>query len=229
MPPSGLRVAFDLDGTLADMHVVLSREAARLFGHEASPAPLAPEAPEEVPLVVARDDLHLDRAQLRSLWAHVESQEDFWTTLPESERGIVARVAETARARRWEVLFITSRPRTAGEPVQVQTQRWLRAHGFEHPSVCVIERSRGKLADVLMLDAVVDDRPENCLDVAMDSKARPLLVWRAGAGAVPAGLTGLGVKPVKTAGEALTWLEKHDARRTQSFVMHSVRRLFTEE
>jgi hypothetical protein len=229
MPRPVLRVAFDMDGTLADMHAVLTGEAARLFGPRARPAPVSTEAADEVPTVVARDDLHLDRAQLRALWEHVECKENFWTMLPETEPGIVARVAAAAGARNWEVLFITARPRTRGEPVQLQTQRWLRAHGFEHPAVCVIERSRGKLADVLMLDVVVDDRPENCIDVAMDSKAKPLLVWPAGAGAVPSGLTALGVKAVPSIRDALAWLESHDARRAQPSMMHSVRRLFTRD
>ena len=229
MPLPVFRVAFDMDGTLADMHSVLTREANRLFGPKARREPVAPESADDVPTVVAQDDLHLDRARLKELWAHVERQQNFWTTLPETERGIVARLAAAAQARRWETLFITARPRTAGEPVQAQTQRWLRAHGFDSPSVCVIERSRGRLADVLQLDAVVDDRPENCLDVAMDSKARPLLVWRGETGKEPPGLAELGVKLVTTTGEALAWLEKHDDRRAQPSVMHSVRRLFKKE
>jgi phosphoglycolate phosphatase-like HAD superfamily hydrolase len=225
---SPFRVAFDLDGTLADMHLVLSRLAARLFRNAAKPAPPPPDAPEEVPLVVARDDLHLERQQLRELWAHVEKQNNFWTTLPETENGIVARIESTARSRGWEVLFITSRPHTAGDPVQLQTQRWLRGHGFEHPSVCVFERSRGKLADILMLDAVVDDRPENCLDIAMDSKATPLLIWP-GPETLPAELNRMGVRPFATIGEAVTWLEKLDDRRRQSGVMRTMRRLLQEE
>ena len=33
------------------------------------------------------------------------------------------------------------------------------------------------IAEALHLDAVVDDRVENCLDVALESKAKPLLIW----------------------------------------------------
>jgi len=225
----GLRVAFDMDGTVADMHAVLAREAARLFGQAPPPAPVATEPPGDVPAVVARDRLQLSREQLRELWAHVERTENFWTLLPEMESGIVARIAATARERRWDVLFITTRPRTAGEPVQLQTQRWLRAHGFEFPSVCVLERSRGKLADVLQLDAVVDDRPENCMDVAMDSKAQALLIWPADVEAPPAGLDRLGVRLVPSITEALAWIEKYDARRSQPSMMQSVRRFFGKD
>ena len=226
MPTRGLRVAFDMDGTVADMHAVLTREAARLFG-PVVPAHSAPtEAPPDVPVVVARDPLDLDREQLRELWAHVERIENFWTLLPEIEPGIVSRIAAIATARQWDVLFITTRPRTAGAPVQVQTQRWLRAHGFEYPSVCVLERSRGRLADVLQLDAVVDDRPENCTDVAIDSKAKPLLIWPPDAGTPPAGSDQLGIHPVTSISEALAWLEAYDDRRSQPSLAQSVRRFF---
>lgn len=225
----GFRVAFDMDGTLADMHVMLRREAERLFGSLPVERPAVADEPSDaladMPQVVVRDALQLNHAQWRTLWDHVEGIENFWTTLPELEPGIVARIAATARARRWDVLFITTRPATAGEPTQLQTQRWLREKGFEFPSVCVLERSRGKLADVLRLDAVVDDRPENCLAVAADSKAKAVLIWPGGREVMPAGLDRLGVRAFATIGEAVTWLEKLDDRRRQSGVMRGVRRL----
>jgi hypothetical protein len=237
MPTAGLRVAFDMDGTVADMHSVLRREAERLFGAAAigsdAPAPQSnvqeTAADAGVPLVVAADISNLNREQLRALWDHVEGIEDFWTTLPEMEPGIVARIAATARARRWDVLFITTRPTTAGEPTQLQTQRWLRNHGFEYPSACVLERSRGKLANVLQLDAVVDDRPENCLAVAMDSKAKPLLIWPGSRETLPAGLDRMGVRPCASIGDAVAWLEKLDDRRRQAGVMRTVRRFLRSD
>jgi phosphoglycolate phosphatase-like HAD superfamily hydrolase len=236
MSTAGLRVAFDMDGTVADMHSVLRREAERLFGPgisvnggTASPTPQEVAADTGVPQVVAADLRSLTREQLRALWDHVQGIENFWTTLPEMEDGIVARIAATALARRWDVLFITTRPQTAGEPTQRQTQRWLHAHGFEFPSVCVLERSRGRLASVLQLNAVVDDRPENCLDVAADSKARALLIWPGSPVTMPAGLERVGVKPMTSIGEAVTWLEAFDDRRKQSPVIRSVRRLLGRE
>ena len=96
--------------------------------------------------------------------------------MPELEPGIISRISKTARARRWEVIFLTTRPSSAGDLVQLQSQRWLEANGFQYPSVYVVHRSRGKIADALQLDAFVDDRPENCLDIAVESKAKVLLI-----------------------------------------------------
>ena len=37
---------------------------------------------------------------------------------------------------------------------------------------------RTDLLQALDLDAVVDDTPENCIDIATESRARVILVWR---------------------------------------------------
>lgn len=228
-----LRVAFDMDGTVADMYAVLRTEAEQLFGA----APASPEAGRDAdtsgeasPLPgPAVDDLQLTAAQQRQLWDRVKGLENFWTTLPEAEPGIIARIAETARKRRWEVLFITTRPPSAGDTTQVQTQRWLDANGFHLPSVFVVPRSRGKLADALQLDAVVDDRPENCLDVAMDSKATPVLIWPATSGAAPPAANHLGVRTVASISEALALLERMDDERRQPAVVRRIRRLLKRQ
>lgn len=234
-----LRVAFDMDGTVADMHTMLRRESERLFGPPPGETP-APESGEATvgspgPAAAAHtttpavDGWQLTARQRSQLWGRIAAIENFWNTLPELEPGIIARIAETARARRWEVLFITTRPPSAGDTTQLQTQRWLQAHGFPLPSVFVVQRSRGKLADALQLDAVVDDRPENCLDVAIDSKARPVLVWKGPLETVPAGLRKMGVKPVTSISAALALLERMDDERKQSPVVRSIRRMLRRD
>jgi hypothetical protein len=208
-----LRIACDLDGTLANMEAALQREAEELFGGGVRLRGItvpADEADEEADAV---DGPGLTARQMRRLWEHVRQVENFWLTLPEIEPGTVARLAAFAALHGWEILFLTQRPATAGETAQVQTQRWLEAHGFELPSVYVMNGSRGKVADALRLDAVLDDRPENCLDVVADSKARAFLVWRGDPTAVPAGASRLGIETVFSLAEALTQLEQLTVRR----------------
>jgi len=219
-----LRVAFDLDGTLADMASVLRDRATALFGQ--------PDAVDPVSLDQAADDPapagmpaspSLTAAQQRQVWDEVRRIDDFWTTLPELEPGAVSRLAAVALARRWEVLFITTRPASAGDTTQRQTQRWLEAHGFQLPSVYVLQRSRGRLADVLQLDAVVDDREEQCLDVAMDSKARPVLIWP-GDRPLPDHLSRMGIHAVPAPSAAIAYLERLDDGRTGPSVARTIRR-----
>jgi hypothetical protein len=236
-----LRIAFDLDGVLADMESELVRQAGLLFGEQvigqaqpeeepngsAAPGEADPGAPggsagdaaTESPLArqvtAPLEALPISRLQITvrqqsRLWRHVESIEGFWETLQETETGIVARLANLAAERRWEVLFLTKRPTCEGETTQVQSQRWLAAKGFPLPSVYVVQGSRGRVAAALGLDFVVDDRPENCLDVVVDSKARAILVWREDETRLPAVARRLGIGVVKSVGECLDILSLID-------------------
>jgi hypothetical protein len=111
--------------------------------------------------------------------------------------------------RRWE--SSSDQPaESSGDTAQAQTQRWLQAHGFPLPSVFVVHGSRGRVADALNLDFVIDDRPENCLDVAIDSTARAILVWRGDVGQVPGSARQLGIGSVRSIHECLDILEKLD-------------------
>jgi len=238
-----LRIGFDLDGTVADMYSALHVEASKLFGEEVvaksayKKAPAGPDGaegvrapePEDSTGTLAMDELHLTARQQMQLWDHVKKIENFWTTLPELEPGIIARIAKLAAERKWEIIFLTTRPSTAGELTQLQSQRWLDAHGFRYPSVMVVQRSRGKIADALHLDAFVDDRPENCLDIAVESKAKVILVWHGHLKDVPAGAKRLGVRPVQTISEALNLLEQLDDIRKQPGMLRSIKRVLSRD
>ena len=230
-----LRIACDLDGTVADMDAALQREARRLFGpdvdlHASAKRPLESAEDVEGQLATDADGLPdagaapepatpsrpLRRAELRQLWSHVGRTVDFWRSLGEIEPGAVARLATLAARHQWEVLFLTQRPPSAGEIAQLQSQRWLNAHGFEFPSVFVMRGSRGRVAQALAIDAVLDDRPENCLDVVADSSAIPFLIWRFRRDAVPPGVGQTRIQTVYSMGEALDRLEQLTAERARS-------------
>ena len=236
-----LRIAFDLDGVLADMESELARQAEGLFGDTARRQPSRPAtaaAEENDPLDAASESgdltadstpplvrLKLSPRQQRKLWRHVEGIENFWESLQEIEPGAVARLAEMARARRWEVIFLTKRPQTAGRTAQVQTQRWLQARGFKLPSVFVVQGSRGRIAASLDLSIVVDDRIENCLDVVFDSKARAILVWREDEHQLPVTARRLGIGAVRSMAQCFSILAEIDAAGTESGVFDRVLRM----
>ena len=226
-----LRIAFDCDGVVADLDSALAEIAVRLFGEappvEADPArqeaggraatagaatdarnpgdePTAEEIQVEPPRFRA-----LTRHQQHEIWEAVRRTSNFWESLPEVEPGAVARLAALARERQWEVIFITQRPSSGGENTQIQTQRWLVAHGFDLPSVFVIKGSRGKVASALSLDVVVDDRPENCLDVKLESRARAILLWTSNFADIPPNAQRLGIEPVAGIGACLDLLAAH--------------------
>ena len=206
------------------MDAALLHEARALFGEdavramqqrdtdEAANASAAADSPSDAPGDTPTvDKLVLTPRQQRRLWHHVETIEDFWQSLREIEPGAVARLAKLAEERRWEVIFLTKRPRTVGATAQVQSQRWLEANGFRLPSVFVVQGSRGRIAAALALDVVVDDRPENCFDVVVDSQAKAILMWRESPKTLPPSAQRLGVGVVASVAECLDILVSVDA------------------
>jgi hypothetical protein len=123
------------------------------------------------------------------------------------------------------VIFLTSRPPSDGRTVQRQSQRWLERHGFPLPSVFVVHGSRGRIAEALELDVVIDDRPENCLDVVLESKAAAVLVWRGTQASVPSSARRMGISVAPSVMTCLSTIEEGERTREGSLV-ERLRRLF---
>jgi hypothetical protein len=241
-----MRVAFDLDGVLADLHAEFARVALRMFPEldpqivtspdvGSSPpeavepsggAPAEPETAADTPPGPPMSTLALSRRQTDAVWRQLAATENFWEGLSEIEPGAIARLWQLADARRWEVLFITSRPVSAGRTIQRQSQRWIESRGFPLPSLYVVHGSRGRIADALALDVVIDDRPENCLDVVLESKAGAVLVWRGTRASVPSSATRLGIAVVHTVNAALDAIEAADRHGGSEGMLDRLRSLF---
>lgn len=191
---TALRVAFDMDGTLADLLSAYAEVERALFGEtDADQDEPAPEVREVEQIAEAKTDavntdkrvtetaerllrvrkgkMHRDR-----VWQTVEATPNFWTTLKPIEPGVVKRLFDLSEVHGWEVFFITQRPETAGATVQRQTHQWLVEQGFKTPSVIPLSGGRGKAASALRLDFLVDDSPQNCVDVLSDSSTRAILL-----------------------------------------------------
>jgi len=235
-----MRIAFDLDGVLADLHTPFIRMATKLFPDldrvavGSADVAASPPADDERAsddgadsLVPPLPTVSLSRRQSAQVWREVAATTDFWETLGEIEPGAIAKLASIADARGWEVLFITSRPRSAGRSVQRQSQRWLEQHGFPLPSLYVVHGSRGRIAEALALDVVVDDRPDNCLDIVLESKAGALLVWRGDPSQVPVSAKRLGIAVAPTVEAVLTALiEAERAADGESSMLNRLRKVF---
>lgn len=210
------RIGFDLDGVLADLASAMAKIAARLPGGGVGDGRAEAEARRDADVRVAsgRDEEAGGVAEgsegrqsapdlTREIWSEIRATEDFWETLGEIEPGAVARLAALADEKGWEVVFLTERPSTRGRTTQRQSQRWLAGAGFPYPSVCVVSGSRGRIAEALALDLVIDDRPENCVDVVSDSKASAVLIWRRGQHAVVRNARRLGVEVADSVNDCL--------------------------
>lgn len=161
-----LRVGFDIDGVLADFRTAF-QQAADEAGISSRP-----QTDEGSPVDP------LSSREIKAIWAHVKRSRNWWTHLHAYEPQQLVRLYELARRWKWEVVFMTRRPSTDGDPVQFQTQWWIEQHGFYYPAVVTVPGSRGELANALRLDVVVDDQLLNCVDVVGGSTAKALLLLR---------------------------------------------------
>ena len=188
-----LRIAFDMDGTLADLSSAFADIEERLFGvvevEAEQPAPEAREVEQHEedlgtpPTALEKRGQSERRLSTRDptrhrdrVWKAIEATPNFWTTLKPIDPRAVKRLYQLSGDHNWEVFFITQRPATAGGTVQWQTHKWLVDHGFLTPSVIPLSGGRGKAASVLRLDYLVDDTPQNCVDVLSDSSTRAILI-----------------------------------------------------
>jgi hypothetical protein len=219
-----------MDGVLADFSGAFREHELRLFGRvpaagtegdgERREAIRDPEKEEERQAAAerqARADArahHDNRRREDAVWEAIESVPDFWTTLRPLDPRAVRRIHELMVRHRWEVFFITQRPFTAGETVQRQTQRWLVAQGFDLPSVLVLHGSRGTAAAALRLDYHVDDRPQNCIDVAADSAAKTILIVPASSLTAIASARKLGIGVAHGISDALDILDQATLAQT---------------
>ncbi|MGE5244008.1 MAG: hypothetical protein ACM3SQ_07250 [Betaproteobacteria bacterium] len=209
-----MRVGFDMDGVLADFESAFREIERDLFGpggesalpgadHEAEPTSegIAADAP-------AQGSAKEIGRRRRAVWERIRSTEDFWTTLKPTDPRAVRRLHGQMLRHRWEVVFITQRPATAGDTVQRQTQRWLAQQGFDMPSVVVIAGTRGAAINALRLTHHVDDSPRNCVDVKTDSTAMPILIVRGRNDVAARQAAKLGMGVAASIDECLTMLEE---------------------
>lgn len=231
-----MRLGCDLDGVLANLHGAFVSTALELFPDldrsaidtpTVGASPPGPQREADQPPAVPKvePDIVVSPRQSDAIWRRLSATPDFWETLDEIETGAIKRLAALTEDRRWEVIFLTSRPPSDGRTVQRQSQRWLERHGFPLPSVFVVQGSRGRIAEALELDVVIDDRPENCLDVVLESKAAAVLVWRGTQASVPSSARRLGISVAPSVLACLSTIEEGE-RTHQGSLVERLRRLF---
>ena len=190
-----MRVAFDLDGVLADFAGAYGAIARRR---------LPPPANSVLGLSEADSPAGANSPALeRRIWRDIQATRNFWATLDPLEPGLIAAVHDRAVRDRWDTFFVTQRPTTAGDTAQRQTQRWLAEHGFPLPAVIVHRSSRGRLAAALELDYLVDDTVAHCVDVLDLSRTKPIFVCRRPDQVAKTNAKRLGIATCRTAAEAL--------------------------
>jgi hypothetical protein len=232
-----------MDGTLADLSSAYAEIEERLFGaadeDAKHPEPEAREAEQHIEEEVeslSKSELERradDRRAVSRMAAHtrervwrtIEATPNFWTTLKPLEDGAVKRLYDLTAENNWEVFFITQRPATAGRTVQWQTHTWLVEQGFSTPSVIPLSGGRGRAASALRLDYLVDDTPQNCVDVLSDSSTRAILLVDANDPLAESSARRLGIGVAHSVHEVLGVLEQVTAARANPSLFEKIRKL----
>lgn len=200
-----IRVGFDVDGVIANFNKTFRETATNVETVTAGRDRSDPAA-----RALAAD-------AMKRVWDHISRTAQWWLQLDAYEPGQIERLYRTSRERRWEVYFMTTRPSSAGETTQFQTQWWLETHGFSLPSVLTVPGSRGDAANALKLDIAVDDRLTNCVDIIAASRAKALLLLRNDDQTVRDQALARGIGVVGTLASAIDAIEQfEEVKRTSS-------------
>lgn len=105
-------------------------------------------------------------AEYVATWDLVAKTENFWynvSPLPCMDLEAFHLLRDLCA--RHDVFFVTDRFATSGKSPMNQTKYWLLQHGAVVMPNVLIAKDKGPMASVLELDAFIDDRPKNVLDV----------------------------------------------------------------
>jgi hypothetical protein len=200
-----IRVGFDVDGVVANFNKAFRQTAAQVDGPAGGHDPSDPASRA------------LGADVMKRVWDHIGRTAQWWLQLEPYEADEIERLYRTSRERRWEVYFMTTRPSSAGETTQFQTQWWLESHGFPLPSVLTVPGSRGDAANALKLDIAVDDRLTNCVDIIAASRSKAVLLLRRDDQTARDQATARGIGVVATLAAAIDTIEQfEETKRTTS-------------
>jgi uncharacterized HAD superfamily protein len=170
-----MKIGIDVDGVLADFNKTYITRCLDVTGKD-----LFPARPFEITTWNYPESYGYTKEEVSAVWESIKADRVFWASLRPYETTSDDMDALMTRMRAGDdVYFITARP---GVNAKRQTEGWLYAQmGLValHPftSTVLITSHKGLAARTLDLDIYIDDRWENCLDVAQ-TKTRTFLLDR---------------------------------------------------
>lgn len=155
-------LGLDCDGVLADFNSAFIQRVIDVTGKD-----LFPPRPFAIPCWDYPEHFGYTKADTTAVWKDIKADPGFWSGLnayPDVVPVIrwLSKLSEYDQA---DVYFITNR---MGVAAKAQTEMWLSARGVDSPTV-LLSANKGMIARALNLDFYVDDKNENCADVAVNS------------------------------------------------------------
>lgn len=163
-------VGLDIDGVVADFLSAFLRLLETRLGN-------GPIAAETIRSFNFKDHPFLSEEVVWKCMEEVSYAPEFWENLsslilPEDW----SRLEELSRNSR--LVFITHRYVRETYSIHEISCEWLRRHGISHPAVYFTQEPKGRLVQDLGLSLFMDDRFENCQEIAENTKATVLMPHR---------------------------------------------------
>lgn len=165
-----MKIALDIDGVLADFVTpFLHRLEQRIGGPSIDPASITDPNFQHHPF--------LTREVIYDCMVDASYDPEFWRALkplpsPQQWQSL------NQISRSHEVVFITHRWLRDTYDINQVTCEWLRRHGFDDPVVHFTQDLKSQLVKQMQVTLFVDDRHENCQDVATQTEAVVLMPHR---------------------------------------------------
>ena len=163
-------VGLDIDGVLADFISPFLRRLEQRAGH----GPIDPESISDPsftnhPFISkeAVSDCMIDVSYDATFWQHLAPlpSPDQWRALD-------------ALSRKERLVFVTHRYERENYSIHQVTCDWLKKYGVSNPVVYFTQNHKSELIGQLGVELFVDDRHENCRDVAENTNAVVLMPHR---------------------------------------------------
>lgn len=165
-----MMIALDIDGVLADFVTpFLRRLEPRIGGGPIDPASISDPNFQSHPFVT--------REIIYDCIVETSYDPEFWRALaPLPSPTQWQYLNQVSRVN--EVVFITHRWVRDTYDINRVTCDWLRQHGIEEPIVHFTQEKKSELVNQLKIELFVDDRHENCEDVATQTEALVMMPHR---------------------------------------------------
>ena len=152
-----MNIGIDMDDVLSNFQ---KREVEIMHGMYGRP-PLG-----TIPIDWDGTNLQMSREEYKAFWAEAADTHSLWLDLepvPAFDDEAIKLLGKLDH--KHDLFFVTNRFKTPGLSPAKQTKVWLNVEAEMKSPTVVLAKEKGPMASVLELDAFIDDRPKNVLDV----------------------------------------------------------------